>query len=325
MQPVTTQGPQDEDLENHRQSTEEELCSFAQSAAASLATPTFARLLGCLSHAAALLLHGLSARSRLQYDPVSKEYQAFCLQHFGPNQLALSSSDLHLIKWVAELGHSGQSYHAIHHCLAALSSWHIDLGLDSSTFSHPRTQRALKGFKRLYGVTQHGQKLPITLPILRDLLDALRVSPVLSSSDRITFTVAFTLAYACLLHCAEFTWSHLGDPVLQLGSITWSATYATLCLARSKTDPFGKGVDLIVPKVGGLACPMALLTICGSHPLQAPLFALDDGAAPSPAIGLQLLSPSAKPDLAAQPVCPRTLVVREPLEPMSTLTLIPQS
>ncbi|SYW78123.1 uncharacterized protein UBRO2_02315 [Ustilago bromivora] len=225
--------------------------SFTQSAAASLATPAFARLLGCSSHAAALL-HGLSERSRHQYDP-----------------------------WVAELGRSGRSYHAVRHRLAALSSWHVDLGLDSSAFPHPRTQRALKGFKRLYGVTQRGQKLPITLPILQGLLDALRVSTVLSSSDRITFTAAFTLAYACLLRCAEFTWSHLGDSVLQVGSITWSETYATLRLARSKTDPFGKGVDLIIPKVGGLACPYtALLTVCGSRPLQAPLFALDDGAAP---------------------------------------------
>ncbi|SAM85244.1 uncharacterized protein UBRO_20884 [Ustilago bromivora] len=183
--------------------------------------------------------------------------------------------------WVAELGRSGRSYHAVRHRLAALSSWHVDLGLDSSAFPHPRTQRALKGFKRLYGVTQRGQKLPITLPILQGLLDALRVSTVLSSSDRITFTAAFTLAYACLLRCAEFTWSHLGDSVLQVGSITWSETYATLRLARSKTDPFGKGVDLIIPKVGGLACPYtALLTVCGSRPLQAPLFALDDGAAP---------------------------------------------
>ncbi|SPC62021.1 uncharacterized protein UHOD_12177 [Ustilago sp. UG-2017b] len=337
--------------------------SFAQSAAASLATPAFARLLGCLSHAATLFLHGLSECSRHQYNLVSEEYQAFCLQHFGPNRPALPSSDLHLIEWVAELGHSGRSYHTVRHRLAALSSWHVDLGLDSSAFSHPHSQQALKGFKQLYGVTQCGQKLPITLPILQGLLDALRVSPVLSSSDRITFTAAFTLAYACLLRCAKFTWSHLGDSVLRVGSIMWSETYATLRLARSKTDPFGKGVDLIVPKVDGLTCPYtALLTICGSCPLQAPLFALDDRAAPFScnrvigvlqqllgqmgipasayashsfrqggatwatccgastkaiqALGrwssdcfhrLRLPSPSAKPDLAVQPVCPRMI------------------
>ncbi|KAJ1599356.1 hypothetical protein NDA14_007508 [Ustilago hordei] len=152
------------------------LGSFTQSSAASLATPAFARLLSCSPHATALLLHGLSASSHHQYDPIGEEYQTFCLQHFGPNQPALPTTDLHLIKWMVDLGHQGQSYHAICHHLAALSSWHVDLSLDSSAFSNPHTQHALKGFKRLYGITLHGQKLPITLPILQGLLDTLRVS-----------------------------------------------------------------------------------------------------------------------------------------------------
>lgn len=147
--------------------------SFSQSVAATLASPAFAKLLGCSTRAASLLLHGLSECSRRQYDSVGGEYQAFCLRHFGPNWPALPSSNLHLIKWIAELGHAGRSYHAVCHCLTALSSWHVDLGLDSSAFSHPHTQRALKGFKWLYGITQRGQKLPITLPVLHGLLDTL--------------------------------------------------------------------------------------------------------------------------------------------------------
>ncbi|SOV04523.1 uncharacterized protein UDID_17109 [Ustilago sp. UG-2017a] len=212
------------------------------SVAATLASPAFAKLLGCSTHAASLLLHGLSECSRHQYDSVGGEYQAFCLRHFGPNWPALPSSNLHLIKWIAELGHAGRSYHAVRHCLTALSSWHVDLGLDSSAFSHPHTQKALKGFKWLYGITQRGQKLPITLPS---------------------------------------TWSSLDDSVLQVGSITWSETYATLRLARSKTDPFGTGVNLIVPRIGGPACPYtALHAVCGSQSLQALLFALDNGTTP---------------------------------------------
>ncbi|KAJ1035517.1 hypothetical protein NDA18_000296 [Ustilago nuda] len=192
----------------------------------------FTRLLGCSPHAAALLLHGLSASSHRQYNPIGEEYQTFCLQHFGPNRLALLSTDLHLIEWMADLGHQGWSYHAVCRRLAALSSWHVDLGLDSSAFSHPHTQQALKGFKRLYGITQRGQKLPITLPILQGLLDTLRVSFTLSSSDQVTFTATFTLTYACLLHCANFTWSHLSDSVLRVGSVTWAETYVTLRLAQ---------------------------------------------------------------------------------------------
>ncbi|KAJ1035521.1 hypothetical protein NDA18_000300 [Ustilago nuda] len=217
---------------------------FPQSAAASLATPAFARLLGCSTPAASLLLHSLSEHSRCQYDSVSEEYQTFCLQHFSPNQPALPSSNLHLIKWIAALGCAGHSYHAIRHRLTALSSWHVDLGLDSSAFTHPRR-------------------------------------PALSSHDRITFTAAFTLSYACLLWCAEFTWSNLNDSILRVGSNTWSETYATLRLARSKTDPFGASIDLIIPKVGGPICPYtALCTVCGPRPLQAPLFALDNGVTP---------------------------------------------
>ncbi|SPC63381.1 uncharacterized protein UHOD_12337 [Ustilago sp. UG-2017b] len=270
-------------------------------------------------------------------------------------QLQHISGLLQFVMQVAPLGcvHLGRLYAALrraHHSplsllrlpkpataelrLTTLSSWHVDLGLDSSAFSHPRTQRALKGFKRLYGITQRGQKLRITLPVLHSLLDTLRAAPDLSPSDRVTFAAAFTLTYACLLRCTEFTWSSLDDSVLQVGSITWSKTCATLRLARSKSTSLSPGLvalpapTLPSPGYDGPAC----IGLC--WPLL-PLGGVPPGL-PTSALQLKLSKPwgggpptaSASTSIVHPPpvvtLLPPTSSPPPPLDPSSAWCVAPQ-
>ncbi|SPO19921.1 uncharacterized protein UTRI_10013 [Ustilago trichophora] len=241
----------------------------------------FARQLGRSSHVAYLLWHGLNLQSRRQYYSACAAYQAFCFRHFGPGIISLPATDATLMEWIAALSREGRTYHAIKNRLTALRSWHVDLGLNAAAFADARVQRMLRGFKRLFGVQQRGQKLPITLPILTSLVDQLHRHPFASAHDRTTFISAFTLAYACFLRCGEFTWSTF-DPAttLLVGSVAWHNGYATVLLPRSKTDPFGKGTSLVVPATGGATCPFsALKAICAGRPASAPLFILD-GARP---------------------------------------------
>ncbi|SOV08338.1 uncharacterized protein UDID_17356 [Ustilago sp. UG-2017a] len=208
-------------------------------------------------------------------------------------------------------------------------------------------------------------------------------------TNHITFAPTFTLAYVCLLRCTEFTWSHLDDFVLQVGSITWSETYTTLHLACSKTDPFRTAVNLIFPKaplftltefhsgdilnnsvapfshdrvgvlqqlLGKMGLPASVQWDAGlptvsagtsftplpraeswppptsSQPLPPPLLSLCPLLFIPPLLGLAHDSSASSSCLLQQnrtllcnQFAPRTLAVREPLEPMSTLTLIPQS
>lgn len=186
------------------------------------------------------------------------------------------------MEWIADLSRDGKTYHAVKNRFTALRSWHVDLGLDTSAFRDDRVRRTLRGFKRLHGISARGQKLPITLPVLNGLVDSLRTLPLLPTRDKATFHCAFTLAYACFLRCAEFTWSTF-DPssTLCVGDVRWSTDFAEVRLPCSKTDPFGQGVDLVVPRTRSPVCPYAALqAICNGRPAQAPLFALGDGSTP---------------------------------------------
>jgi hypothetical protein len=118
--------------------------------------------------------------------------------------------------------------------------------------------------------------------MLSCLVDSLRTLPLLSPREKAMFHGAFTLAYACFLRCAEFTWSTF-DPssTLCVGLVRWSTEFAEVRLPRSKTDPFGQGVDLVVPRTRSPVCPYAALHIlCTGRPASAPLFGLGDGFTP---------------------------------------------
>ena len=173
-------------------------------------------------------------------------------------------------------------YHSVKHELDALRSWHVDLGLSLDGFSQGRLERAVRGIKRSLGLRPATSKLPITLPLLRAILEALPRSSSLSAWDRQVVAAAFAISFACFLRCGEVTWDAANPTSLLVGSITWHAAYAILLLPASKTDPFRLGAPLVVPRVGGIKCPYAALRlICPpERHASVPLFGLQDGLRP---------------------------------------------
>ena len=96
----------------------------------------------------------------------------------------------------------------------------------------------MKGIQRCHGTAVLTPRLPITMPILRHLIDARRKGCILNGHDKLLYQAAMLLAFFGFLLCAEFTngitrgcTSSPGDGHLQL------------FLLSSKTDPFGKGVS----------------------------------------------------------------------------------
>ncbi|TKY91067.1 hypothetical protein EX895_000003 [Sporisorium graminicola] len=243
--------------------------------------PHFVTATGCSTAAAKLIWHGLAASTRSRGAESVNRYQTFVLRRFGPSCQAVPASGLLLVEWVADMA-STRSYHSIKHELHALQSWHIDLGFDTGGFACGRLERAIRGVKRIFGLKPATAKLPITLPLLRAILQQLRSIHSLSAWNRQVVSAAFAVSFACFLRCGEVTWTSLDHSVTTIGAITWYEEYAILVLPASKTDPFRLGAPLVLPKVGGIECPYAALkSICpAQRPAAAPVFGINDGFQP---------------------------------------------
>ncbi|SPO30777.1 uncharacterized protein UTRI_05394 [Ustilago trichophora] len=284
--------------------------------------PSFAPITGLSDLAAFLLWNGLSSSTRSRSATVCHNYLQ-CATRCGVAQ-PFPATATSLIEWCAHHQAENKSCSLLKRNLAALKSWHIDLGISTSAFhsdvviSHfvdtllpiPRLRRQVgltysarsqssflkhylvcafsmtserlaqvtRGFKRINGVPNPVAKLPITLPLLRRLVQALH-SVCSSQHDRRMYRAAFCLAYACFLRAGEFTWEAQGDAApLTVGSVSFADdnSFATVHLPSSKTDPFRTGVTLTAPAVPLLTCAIsALAVICHGRPPSAPLFILE--------------------------------------------------
>ncbi|SOV06378.1 uncharacterized protein UDID_19650 [Ustilago sp. UG-2017a] len=184
------------------------------------------------------------------------------------------------------------TYHLVKCNLAILKSWHIVLGLSTTPFDTDHLARALQGYKRAVGNPAPTAKLPITLPLLEQLVDALPLVCPSKQNCRM-FLAAFCLALTCFLCSGKHMWEVLSIPVLTVGSVEFAhdGAFATIFLPSSKTNPFGTGVTLTAPSIPHKMCSVkALQVICSRHSSSALLFALDDGLTFSQSSFLDTLS-----------------------------------
>ncbi|PPR00185.1 hypothetical protein CVT26_009053 [Gymnopilus dilepis] len=149
-------------------------------------------------------------------------------------------------------------------------------------------ERVIRGIKRFHGEKDRKPKLPITLDILQKLAG---VPGDLTIAGNASFDAAIKLAWAGFLRCGEFTLNS-GEKFnsavhLTRGSVTFLPSfeqpdYIRLDIPASKTDPFRKGVSLLISAVPGAStCPVtALKRLCtiNPQPTDAPLFADPSGA-----------------------------------------------
>ncbi|CDW96714.1 hypothetical protein [Sporisorium scitamineum] len=265
------------------------LCFRLLSSSASAPLPTHLReppksfldAVGVSRTAATFIWRGLAESSRRRSSGVPGRYRSFVVRHFGPAATPFPASDLYLTEWVCDMAAS-RPYHSLKHELDALRSWHIDLGYPVDGFAQGRLERAVRGIKRTFGLRPAVSKLPITLPLLRAVLQQLPLTGSLGGWDRQVLSAAYAVSFACFLRCGEVTWDQSSPTSLLVESVTWTADYAILLLPASKTDPFRLGAPLVVPRVGGVECPYAALRlICpvSRHP-KDPLFGLLDGRKP---------------------------------------------
>lgn len=155
--------------------------------------------------------------------------------------------------WLANLAPSDRvSGEQLKERLTGLRSWHTDLGLDNSGTTGDSLKRLIRGDSRYHGERSKGQALPITLPVLRWVVDAIRSDHNLfgGTGSALSLTAAYTLAFAAFLRCANFT--HRGgdfDPAFDLcrHHVHLETDTPYIHVPASKTDVFRQGVDVNLP------------------------------------------------------------------------------
>ena len=117
-----------------------------------------------------------------------------------------------------------------------------------------RLHVALIGIKRIQGLQQN-PKMLITGDILKKLCQSLE-SGYFDMYTNILMKAAVLLAYFGFIRCGEFTvpktFSH--DMHLTLGDISIYEGHLSVLLKQSKTDPFRKGVSLLIFQTGSCLC-----------------------------------------------------------------------
>lgn len=239
------------------------------------------------------LWHGLSANTRQSYGNVPRHFIAFSrlrgwpAPYFPAPAWRVSTFVAYAARAMVQK-RGGLATKTLKRLVTALRSWHIDLGLDDSAVTSPRVERVIRGAHRWHGTVTKAQPLPITLPILRRILQHIRSHPSAYGGPvgHLASVAAFTLLFACFMRMGEVTYTAFdGRFDLTCGSLTLPVRVgdvATLTIPASKTDPFRAGVTVVVPTGPANICPVRACRqylACRPHTAADPLFAVN-GAFP---------------------------------------------
>ncbi|XP_063054525.1 integrase/recombinase xerD homolog [Engraulis encrasicolus] len=152
-----------------------------------------------------------------------------------------------------------------------------------SFFSNPSIKLLLKGIAKSCP-TSPDSRLPITLPILHQLVSTVRRGYISPYLDKLLETVFLTAFYG-FMRCGEFTSpSPLFNPSvdLTLSDLTFSPSHFSIFLKHSKSDSLCHGTTVYISKLHGVFCPFSsmveFIKLRHDRSLSSPLFLLPDGA-----------------------------------------------
>jgi hypothetical protein len=195
--------------------------------------------------AAALFSAGLAPGTRTMYGSVVRGFLAFCDDAKLPARLPAPPAAVCM--WLAHLFVDKHLRPAsLRTYLSALSSAHVDLGLDTPC-DHATVTRTLKGIFREGAGSRTVPRFPVTSAVLEKLAAHTRGDPLLHVA-----LVCAWIATTGLFRTGEL----VGAQPPTRARLTWvpaardianpTPPHALIELPRSKCDPFGAGVKVCV-------------------------------------------------------------------------------
>lgn len=158
------------------------------------------------------------------------------------------------------------------------------MGLGDPLATTNRLERVLQGIKRCQA--SKASTRPPRLPVTRDLMLRIHSLLNLTTADDAMLWAAFCTAWFGFLRVSEFTTPPSGfDPSVHLSISDLAvdrlcqASGVLLVIKASKTDPYRQGVNLFLPRTGGVLCPVDSLSNYLHHRCNGagPLFLFSDG------------------------------------------------
>lgn len=192
------------------------------------------------------------------------------------------------MSWIASLASRVQPK-TIKSYLSHVRSLHVDNDLPFTSTEAPIVQRLIRGIKRFHGEKTIRPRLPITIAVLQKIV----LDYTAPTKNDAVYSASSKLAFTGFLRCGEFTRARAGTQFSPDLNLTRSCVqffpnidtpdYIALNLPHSKTDPFRKGVTILVAAApGSTTCAVtALRALFLDYPAEpnSPLFAMEDGSA----------------------------------------------
>jgi len=154
------------------------------------------------------------------------------------------------------------SFSSIKTYLAAIRYKNITLGFSADFQDMPLLHLLLKGIKRSKGDLVRPLRLPITLPIIKHLKEALRSSKY-NEQDKLMLWAAFTTAFFGFLSSSEFCSQSSAtfdqQSTLLVSDISHAPNGFLIRIKVSKTDPFRRGHSIRLAASGTSICPVRAL------------------------------------------------------------------
>ena len=242
--------------------------------------------------------HGLARSTRSSYKAARESFEYFCANR-GIDAFPVRL--LPLIEWVSlratgshERFQNQISADTISNYISALRSVHVDRGLVTEVFQDETLRRVIAGVRRRQPKTDADQAEPITLPILRKLVDVDVDTSNISTNqaiDKLNFATAAMTCYAGFMRSGEITYEARDRANQQLfektallrSDITFCDTddHVILALKESKTDYEHKGVQIVIAASNSSTCPVRALRRLfkeDPQPPNAPLFRFSNRA-----------------------------------------------
>lgn len=223
----------------------------------------------------------IAPSTRRAYSTGERRFLSFCQLH---RLDALPATDMVLSCFAAFLTRTVKPG-TIKSYLSAVRNMHLELGFADPSMTTTLLPRVLRGICRVQGTAPEKTKLPMTMPVLRQVLAALQASEAYSAADKAMLRAAMLFAFHGFLRCGEFTvpTSGSGLPCATRADVRVEADPPSLVfqLRRSKTDPDGNGVDIHIgpsaPPVCAVLAMATYLAVTTASP-SAPLFQYSSGA-----------------------------------------------
>lgn len=160
--------------------------------------------------------------------------------------------------------------------LAGVSFYFRVLGWLDVTKDFIITQ-ALKGWKK--GTVSRERRRPVSFVLLQRLVSHCSFT-CFSNTECLLFSTAFALMFFAALRVGELLPPSRAVPGgLAADQVLLGSDSVRIYISRSKTDVFGRGIWLRIGAVGGIACPVALITrYMGVRPQGVQLLLHADGS-----------------------------------------------